>query len=162
MKLVHFSRIPLGTIMPVPQTKPAEVGYDYWPKPQGLWVSDEATGDGWKAWCESAEFDGCGPFAHHIVLKPNHKVLLVGEQIALERFNDRYSKPVSLFEGFRSRGAVDWAAVAADWQGVIISPYRWDKRMDDQFFWYYGWDCASGCIWNPEAIAEVTLITETQ
>ena len=24
-----------------------------------------------------------------------------------------------------------------------------------ELFWYYGWDCASGCIWDPAAVAEI-------
>ncbi|QBI98814.1 hypothetical protein SEA_BOBBY_184 [Mycobacterium phage Bobby] len=45
---------------------------------------------------------------------------------------------------------IDWGKVAADYGGIIIAPYQWSRRMDPH--WYYTWDCASGCIWNLEAI----------
>ena len=41
--------------------------------------------------------------------------------------------------------------------GIIIAPYQWYCRMTVD--WYYTWDCASGCIWNLDAIESVNAVT---
>jgi len=55
------------------------------------------------------------------------------------------------------RGNINWPAVAEKYDGIIIAPYIWQRRLSDNpdHFWYYGWDCASGCIWNTEVIEEI-------
>lgn len=50
---------------------------------------------------------------------------------------------------------LDWAAIGKLYDGIIIAPYLWERRLNGGAMWYYGWDCASGCIWNPRAISEV-------
>ena len=52
---------------------------------------------------------------------------------------------------------LDWVRVIQRWHGLIITPYQWDCRLDHDCFWYYGWDCASGVIWEPTAIGSVIL-----
>ena len=44
----------------------------------------------------------------------------------------------------------DWKLIAQEFDGIEIAPYQWEIRMDYNFFWYYGWDCASGCLWRPK------------
>jgi hypothetical protein len=46
---------------------------------------------------------------------------------------------------------IDWPRVAERFDGVIIAPYQWKHRLE--LMWYYGWDCASGCIWNARAVS---------
>jgi len=36
--------------------------------------------------------------------------------------------------------------VSKEYDGIEIAPYQWDARLS--LIWYYGWDVASGCIWN--------------
>lgn len=62
---------------------------------------------------------------------------------------ERYDKPSGLWV------SVNWPLIATRWDGIIIAPYQWSCRYDDRTFWYYGWDCASGCIWNLHAITDV-------
>lgn len=50
---------------------------------------------------------------------------------------------------------INWPMVADRYQGIVIAPYLWSRRMDGGL-WYYGWDCASGCIWDAAAVASVT------
>ena len=52
---------------------------------------------------------------------------------------------------------INWRAVAGDYAGLIITPYQWSRRLEP-YSWYYGWDCASGCIWDPSAITDIKLI----
>ncbi len=55
---------------------------------------------------------------------------------------------------------VDWAKVAKLYDGIIIAPYISARRLAHSVNWYYTWDCASGCIWNPRAIKSIKLIEE--
>ena len=54
-----------------------------------------------------------------------------------------------------SRIFVRWSRVAAAYQGMVIAPYIWERRLDHGASWYYAWDCASGCIWDARAIAHI-------
>jgi hypothetical protein len=45
---------------------------------------------------------------------------------------------------------INWAKVAAKWGGVEIAPFQ-SKR--DNVFWYSTWDCASGVVWDLDAIS---------
>ena len=51
---------------------------------------------------------------------------------------------------------IDWNRVAKKYQGIIITPYIWERRLTTTCTWYYGWDVASGCIWDNKAIKEIT------
>lgn len=53
---------------------------------------------------------------------------------------------------------LDWLKVKQKYQGIIIAPYQWKCRMAQETKWYYGWDCASGCIWDLDCIDEFKLI----
>jgi len=48
---------------------------------------------------------------------------------------------------------IDWEKVASEYAGIEICPCQWDLRMDSRANWYYSWDIASGCIWNPAGIS---------
>lgn len=48
--------------------------------------------------------------------------------------------------------AFDWIDVASRYSGIEIAPYQWKRRIHPSTFWYYTWDCASGCIWDLSAI----------
>ena len=75
---------------------------------------------------------------------------------ALCEITERYHKPLpGLRADFPVRHSLDWQAVAQNWQGILIPQYLWSMRLNSRHAWYYSWDCASGCIWNPEAIAAV-------
>ena len=46
----------------------------------------------------------------------------------------------------------DWAKVASHYDGIEICPYIESRR---NMTWYYGWDVASGCVWNASGIKEL-------
>ena len=50
---------------------------------------------------------------------------------------------------------IDWPRVASDYAGIEICPYLSSKRMDEDSFWYYGWDVASGCVWDSKGITDL-------
>jgi hypothetical protein len=47
-----------------------------------------------------------------------------------------------------------WSVISKEYDGIIISPYQWNLQFHTCFFWYHGWDCASGCVWNLDSIKE--------
>lgn len=121
-------------------------------KPKGLWVSDESVGSyGWSSWCAAEEY-GIGPNSFSVVLTDDSRVLTLTTPDAIKMFDSRYTD---------GDHYIDWTRVAERWQGILITPYQWSVRLSD-VRWYYPWDCASGCIWDPAAIASVTRIDVTE
>jgi hypothetical protein len=125
-------------------------------KPRGLWLSVEGEHD-WLAWCKAESFrEHCLEHVFHVKLKADCRMLHIAEVDQLDDFSERFGG--TQIPGIDSRYHIDWPRVAANWQGIIIAPYQWARRMTDHTFWYYGWDCASACIWDAAAIAEVVKL----
>jgi hypothetical protein len=151
MDLIHFSKAPLGPLRSVGQEPVATY------KPQGLWLSDEASEDSWSAWCQDEGFKlealACRT---RVYLDRHATVLIITRAMQLRHFSHRYHAP---FLGASRREsyamAIDWARVAEVYQGIVITPFQPECRLDDATWWYYGWDCASGCIWDADAIARM-------
>lgn len=131
-------------------------------KPTGLWLSAERDGgdDGWADWC-IAEHWGTERLVKRaeVFLRPGHRVLHIDTPNGVLEFARRYFTPPRPGDAhdlalsyFRSP---DWRKVAIEHQGVIIAPYAWQLRLDPEVSWYYGWDCASGCVWDADAIERV-------
>lgn len=119
----------------------------YQMKPHGLWLSvetDDEESFGWRDWCEREGF-GLSRLTHRAELNiaAGVNVLHLDSAAALLAFTRRYETTV---EGFSFLRPIDWAAVAHDYQGLVIAPYDWSLRLD--LHWYYAWDCASACIWD--------------
>ena len=115
-------------------------------KPFGLWVSVDGPDD-WPAWCRAESF--AEPWDQHhyrVELAADARIRLITSADELVVFHDLYA---------RDMWDVDWVAVSRRYQGIMIAPYLWSMRLHDQVRWYYGWDCASGCIWDASAIARV-------
>jgi hypothetical protein len=127
-------------------------------KPSGLWVSVEGDND-WRSWCEAESFGNPSEqLCYEVELDPAANVLRLGSVSALLRFAKQYECDpyFGRLTTVMSRHGVAWEAVAEKYDG-IIAPYQWSLRLDDRVSWYYGWDCASGCIWNAGAIAALKL-----
>jgi hypothetical protein len=118
-------------------------------KPDGLWVSVPGEQD-WKSFCTSEKFALEHLAAEHsVTLKPGSNILHVGDVSAFDRFTAEYLTPDEN-PHYSDGMAIDWQRVVAHHDGIVIAPYRWDRRGKHR--WYSGWDCASGCIWNLNAI----------
>ena len=143
-RLLHYSAKPL-------QFDPARKypDDDHW-KPRGLWLSVEGEQD-WREWCESESF-GDLTHASEAKLIANPNVLIIDTIGKLDDFNKQYGG-----DDDRTR-SISWRPVKAAYDGIIIAPYRWERRLD--LMWYYGWDCASGVIWNLRAIASVVPVVD--
>jgi hypothetical protein len=143
LTLIHYAAAPLGSVFSVESQ-------DDRAKPSGLWVSVEGADD-WKSWCESEDYHPEGlKYEHEIKVRADANILRLSNARDLDEFSREFSVP-------GNRWHVRWAAVAARYHGIIITPYIWDRRLNENTEWYYTWDCASGCIWDATAIASVEL-----
>jgi hypothetical protein len=135
--LVHYSATAVRGFEPRTETQGRY-------KPKGLWVS---VGEAWREWCEGEEYALDTLAVRHVVeLAPEANILVLETADELDCFTARY-----LVEGTGWReDMVDWEQVSRSHQGVIVAPYQWSRRLE--LDWYYGWDCASGCIWDGDAI----------
>lgn len=146
LNLVHFSNDVVQAVESVRQTSEVRHG-----KPRGLWVSIEGNGDGWSDWCAAEDY-GIGSIAHRVTLKPEAKILILSGASELSRFHSLY-RCVDDY--------IAWDHLAGSYQGIIIAPYCWEHRLSGPVSrWYYGWDCASGCIWDAAAIESIIPIHE--
>lgn len=157
MRLLHYSDSPVEAVRSVRQPS-HHMAWHGGRKPDGFWVSVEGPDD-WRSWCETESFRDCDrQIAYEVILAPNHGVLIIGTLSAMLAFHAEYGVDGS----YSSSGKViDWQRVARDYLGIIIAPYRWEQRLDAPCGgWYYGWDCASGCIWDAAAIAELRQVSD--
>lgn len=152
MRLIHFSATPVTEVYAVQQ----EVKHprDFGPKPKGLWVSDEDE-YGWREWCEDNQFgEDRMTCAHLVELADDARAMTLTSAEDIDRFTDQY--------GHERDGGhyywADWERLATTHQGILITPYIWQRRMTNHTSWYYPWDCASGCIWDPAAVKSITPI----
>jgi hypothetical protein len=154
VNLSHYTAEPLLAVrsMPQPGTQP---GWGAQPKPHGLWLSVDGEDD-WAAWCESEHF-ACGDKYHYrIYLARPESVLRIDTALDLRVFTERYGSDMPY--PYRKGNYIDWPRVAQEHAGIVIAPYQWSCRLADDTFWYYSWDCASGCIWDADIIDRVELV----
>jgi hypothetical protein len=147
IRLVHYAKSPVLAVRSVEQPGPADM------KPRGFWLSDDDCEDNWRAWCEAETFSlGNLACVHDVALRDTANVLRLAGAYEIDAFDRQYTGELC-----RGISYIDWARVASDYDGIIITPYIWERRLTNTARWYYGWDCASGCIWNADAIASITL-----
>lgn len=120
-------------------------------KPNGLWVS---VGDDWDRWCRGEDLTWTVDVPVHSVTltddAADHLLILNSESAV------RDMPTVQAHRGLRCE-YIDWPTLASQYGGIVIAPYQWGARLD--VMWYYGWDCASGCIWDLALIASVDEMT---
>lgn len=147
--LEHYARQPIaGPVRAVEQGSPSPFG-----KPRGFWVSVPGEDD-WPTWCRAEEFKLEALAVRHIVtLAEAANLLWIESAAALDSFQDRFGIKLPGAARFRLRISIDWRRVAEQHDGIVIAPYQGSRRHEVQ--WYYTWDCASGVIWHPRAIASV-------
>lgn len=153
---VHFSD---KSIAAVEDRGPHDEAYRYW-KPRGLWVSDENDKHSWAAWCASERFRDCQKqLAYEVILAPGANILRMNCRCDLRAFSEQFH--LDSDDRYTSR-SIDWPRVMDAYDGILITPYQWDSRLEDDTFWYYGWDCASGCIWKASAVESLRQIEAEQ
>jgi hypothetical protein len=161
LELIHYSETPL-------HYDPNHVYIQTMPwlhhKPHGLWVSVKGDDDWW-TWCVDNEFcENSLTHACRIHLRTCANIAYITTDAELAAFQAAYAtetdyerQMAGIFDDeahVRRTWPIDWRAVIADYDGLIITPYLYDSRLFGPN-WYYGWDCASGCIWHLAAIERV-------
>tara|TARA_Y100000389_G_C17408616_1_gene489536 strand:- start:649 stop:1170 length:522 start_codon:yes stop_codon:yes gene_type:complete len=127
-------------------------------KPSGLWYSCY---DSWYNWMSEEIPDMLFKYIHKLNIKNNvltdirnknkNKLLVIK---TLKDF-DLFTKNYKVKTYYKDKGIIkefifiDWIKVSNDFGGIEICPYL-NKRRN--ILWYYGFDVASGCIWNLQSI----------
>ena len=107
-------------------------------KPVGFWYGIGRAGH---EWVESEMPHWMGEFNYEV--DPGESaILVIGSAEELDRFTRKYG---------RGEYHIDWTRVSEIYDGIEINPYQWSRRHE--LMWYYGWDIASGCLWNLEQVA---------
>lgn len=146
---LHTSRRPLHKVRDVAQSgvdsPRAPLG-----KPLGLWYG---VGSAWLDWCRSEMPHWIGRYTYALAVRPE-KLLAIRTVDELFDFTERFHRAPQWAQGFglACRLYINWPLVAEQWDGIEIAPYLWPARLDPRSSWYYGWDCASGCIWRASAV----------
>lgn len=115
------------------------------PKPRGLWY---AVGFGWLDFTTNdftSFYEEKEVYAFEISLS-GLNVLKITNYDELLKFEDAYLIPNENEYMKGKKFDIDWSRVAENYDGIEIAPYIYKARMGHM--WYYGWDVASGCIWN--------------
>lgn len=137
-------------------------------KPHGLWfsVEDYTDDQNWKTWCESEDFRlEHLKYKYRVGIRQNSDILLLSTPEEIVGFGLKYAgnDPYDFRKTYASPYKtpyiywIKWDEIMEKHDGIIIAPYQWSCRMPSQTMWYYGWDCASGCVWNMSAIEEFKL-----
>ena len=109
-------------------------------KPVGLWYGFNHS---WMEWCESEMPHWIYDNKYEIQITSNKMLVLKNDQEIID-FNTKYSSNINF---------IDWSRVFQDYGGIEIPFYSYNLRCE--LLWYYGWDCASGCIWDSGIIKKV-------
>ena len=108
-------------------------------KPAGFWYG---FGNEWIDWVRtemSSKFSG--DYIYNVDVS-KCKLLKIDSHMELMIFTRHYNSPASQVVGDK----LDWKTISTRYDGIEINPYQDEARY--QYLWYYGWDVASGCVWN--------------
>ena len=155
MKLGHYSSNLIDELEAKSQENPRVMF-----KPRGLWFEVEGEQD-WREWT-NAENSGDinNQFHYRLSLAPGTKMLHIRSVGELDDFHKDFKSTDTPYPG-ADYEMIDWLKVADIWDGIVIAPYQWSRRLsnDPCSRWYYAWDCASGCLWNPNG-STIELLEE--
>lgn len=150
MILEHYSAKSLGEVSPAAQHDLPDH------KPQGLWLSVPGNDD-WPTWCRDNDWrPEALKHVARFALAPGGNVLHLEGAAAIDHFHDKFALVSSSV--VRDFFEIAWARVAERYDGIIIAPYQPARRLDRRVPWYYGWDCACACLWNPRSLIRTTHI----
>ncbi len=119
-------------------------------KPYGLWYGID---NSWKDWCKSEMPEQFELYKYLYELKINiSKILQIRTLSGLRRFANKYKV---MIDESNFISIINWFKVSKEYYGIEINPHLWRSMFNTNYIWYYGWDCASGCIWNKKAIKNI-------
>ena len=153
---IHMSRQPIEKLYDRDQAR--HPGF----KPLGLWYG---CGTEWLEWINENEPRWRGEWLYSVVLQQNANILFLSSVDDMNSFENKHRNhdAFSICSPLLKTSLmvnIDWAMVAKDYDGIEISPYQWSERLERM--WYYGWDVASGCMWNIRAISKLELLQGEQ
>lgn len=113
-------------------------------KPNGIWYQVD---DEWEKWIEGENW-APREYKHKYLVgtsKANILKLSTAEEVIefQESYKARMYPEATIYN-------IDWGKVQGIWDGIEISPYFHElrSRVNVDMLWYYGWDVASGVVWN--------------
>jgi hypothetical protein len=143
------------------------------PKPNGLWFD---VNEDWKRWCEAVQFRLENlRYRHTVSILDRSRILFLQRANEIDVFTKRYgcnlsgriqflqsTKDMDVFTRKYGRDLfgdiqkqfssyIMWGEVAEKYSGIIIVPYS--RTRSRTYLWYYGWNCAGGCVWDTSAIS---------
>ena len=142
------------------------------PKPNGLWFDVNGS---WKRWCESVEFHPENlRYRHTVKILDTSRILFLRSAKEIDAFTRKYGHNLSgrirplqsapdgkafareygrdLFGEIQRQFSnyILWGEVAGNYSGIVIDPYS--RSRSQTYLWYYGWNCAGGCIWDTRVL----------
>ena len=142
------------------------------PKPNGLWFDVD---EDWKRWCEATQFSlETFRYRHMVTIVDASRILFLRKAKDIDVFTRTYSRNLSgnirlmqsaddneafsreygrdLFADIQRQFSnyIMWGEVAGKYSGIVIAPYS--RSRSAAYLWYYGWNCASGCVWDTSVI----------
>ena len=139
----HYSTRPITGLRSRRQDSKRWTAY----KPVGLWYG---VGGDWRRWCCAEQRDWIeGKWVYRVCLG-RARILRLSTVSEVLAFDREYGVPI--WPGLQF-AQPDWNRVSHQWDGVEIAPYQGELLL-----WYYGWDCASGCVWNSSRGVTVRLL----
>lgn len=161
---IHLSRVDSIAFMGVNRPKFAQPDGDemrIFRKPQGLWYG---INDYWIDWCASEKMGWVHDYIHEVILDES-KILKITNLDEFDDFEKEYGDvdpllarlekayPGQMMNYRRGMEVIRFDKVAEKYSGLEITPYLYEKRLISM--WYYGWDCASGCVWAQDAVKDI-------
>lgn len=143
-------------------------------KPGGLWLSDDSDNDGWldlvqtqlrngrEDWVQDKdELQNKLQYRYEFVIDPCQfqlgRVLWLETPADLQRFTQDYGEESSRDCKVNDKPGygwhIEWKRVKADYMGILITPFQRDL-LQDPFFHWYTFDCASGCFWDTTCLTQ--------
>ena len=124
-------------------------------KPNGLWYEcQDGSSMDWQTFCDtglSTKYSERYDSTYNVDLE-DYNILFIPDIYYFDKFTEMYGVPHPAFPNDPEEKLIDWAKVAEHYSGIEICPYIADRRDVE---WYYGWDVASGCVWDQEGIKEL-------
>lgn len=97
-------------------------------KPSGFWFTNDSQYN-WKNFCESEGFrlDSL-KFENKFNISNNAKILTINTLEEFDDFNKKYNSKNNRY------GYIDWSEISKEYDGIFITDYFWERRLDDKCF----------------------------
>ena len=115
-------------------------------KPSGLWFDVDGA---WKTWCKHNDFrEMTLKHCYEVIIPDSHDILKITNAEQLDDFTEMFRDRTQI-----AVVSLDWPTITQIFDAIVIAPYIWSRRLYISTTWYYGWDCASGCVWNLNGVS---------